>query len=239
MLKYILNIGISILTNMTKTICLHKQEKEDLVDTERTIDSYLDNAVNHDELNTFNRIGEILSYKNNGEMHPHEHSFVFLYIDRDLFKSYNSRKEWEKDKLAIRNPFTDLYGNNPVNIYDDTSFVKDTLDKSVNYEGIFVLDKTSNNIIHNGLIIPVDFGDLYPTFGVNDDIKLIEKTGYPKSNPPEIGTKSKAMLYFSVYHPDVSFMKFDGDCYIVKNGKVSYLHNGHDFNCSDLSSFLP
>ncbi|MFH1209949.1 MAG: hypothetical protein V1663_04125 [archaeon] len=226
---------------MAKILTLDKIRTENRIKTGRTIDSYVKNVIEPDEFMAFNRIGGILNYKRDGKNIPHLHSFVFLFVERALFEDYTSKKEGEKDKLVIRNPGIDIYGkmSTPTNIYSNSKIVKNTLDEAITHEGIFVLDRKSHNIIHNGLIIPVDFDDLYPAFGVKDDIKLIEKTGYPKSNPPEVGTKSKAMLYFSIYHPEVSFMKFDGDCYIIKQGKVAYLHEGNYFKNPDLSSLLP
>ncbi len=213
----------------------------DRIETGKTIDSYVNSIIEPDEFRAFNKLGEILNYKTKDGKNPlHEHSFVFLFIERALFKYYTSKKKGEKDKLNIRNPRTDICGKMtpPINIYNN--FIRiDMLYRAVNHEGIFVLDRTSGNITNNGLIIPIDFEDLYIKFGVNDDIKLIEKTGYPISNTPEIGTKSKAMLYFSIYHPEVSFMKFDGDCYIIKKGKVAYLHKENDFKNSGLSPLLP
>jgi len=234
-------MGISILKNMTKILTLSKTGTGNRIETGKTIDSYVKSVIEPDEFMTFNRIGGILNYKKDGKNIPHPHSFVFLFVERALFEDYTSKKEREKDKLSIRNPGVDIYGKigTPTNIYGNPKIVKNTLDEAITHEGIFVLDRKSHSIIHNGLIIPVDFDDLYPAFGVKDDIKLIEKTGYPSGNPPEIGTKSKAMLYFSIYHPEVSFMKFDGDCYIIKQGKVAYLHKGNYFKNSDLSPLFP
>jgi len=226
---------------MAKIITLDKIRTGNRIKKGITIDSYVKSVIEPDEFMAFNRIGGILNYKRDGKNIPNPHSFVFLFVERALFEDYTSKKEGEKDKLVIRNPGIDIYGNmgTPTNIYGNPKIVKNTLDEAITHEGIFVLDRKSHNIIHNGLIIPVDFDDLYPAFGVKDDIKLIEKTGYPSGNPPEIGTKSKAILYFSAYHEEVSFMKFDGNCYIIKQGKVAYLHKGNDFKNSDLSPFLP
>ncbi len=241
MLKYILNIGMDILKNMERILTLGKIRTRNIGETRGTIDSCVDSIIEPDEFMAFNRLGEVLSYEENGKIPQHEHSFVFLFIERALFEHYTSNKEGKKDKLVIRNPGIDIYGkmDTPVNIYDNPKIVKNTLDEAITHEGIFVLDRKSHNIIHNGLIIPVDFDDLYSVFGVKDDIKLIEKTGYPSGYPPEIGTKSKAALYFSIYHPEIPIMKFDGDSYIIKQGKVAYLHEENYFKNSDLSSFFP
>jgi len=232
---------------MTPVLASNKMKTEDRINTERTMDSidscvnsYRSNIITPEEFRAFNRLGEILSYEKNGRTPEHKHSFVFFFVEKALFENYTSKEEWEKDKLSITNPVTDIYGIIPINIYGDTKFVKNTLDEAITHEGIFVLDSKSHNIIHNGLILPVDTHDLYTNaFKVKNDIELIKKTDYPSGYPPEIGTKSKAALYFSIKHPEVSFMRFNGDSYIIKQGKVAYLHKENDFKNSDLSSFLP
>ena len=214
---------------------------EKIINEEKTPTSSKNKTIKYDVLEVFNHVGGILNYKKSdkenkiiediGELAKKsipslsQHSFAFLFIGTKSFSYYNSKNRDKKDKLNIRNPGVDIYGKIPVpiNIFNDNpEFVKDTLDEAIKHEGIFVLDRDSGNITNNGLIIPIDFEDLYTKFGVNDDIELIEKTGYPKRDPPEIGTKSKAMFYFSIYHPKVFFMRFNHHCYIIQKGRIIY-----------------
>ncbi len=227
--------------------------------TKETSSHYRNEIIEPDVLRAFHKLGEILSYKKSdkenkiiediGELAKKsipslsQESFAFLFIGARSFSYYNSKNRNKKDKLKIRNPGVDIYNlyndeGITVNIFkDDPEFVKHTLDEAIKHEGIFVLDRDSYNIPHNGLIIPIDFEDLYTKFGVNDDIELIEKTGYPKRDPLEIGTKSKAMLYFSIYHPKVLFMRFKHHCYIIQKGRIVYQCKKDDFK--DISKSLP
>ena len=215
---------------------------------EKRPSSYRNEIIEQDVLGAFNQVGMILNYKKSDKENKiiddiselakksipslSQHSFAFLFIGTKSFSYYNSKNRDKKDKLNIRNPVVDIYGKMsvPVNIFNDNpEFVKGTLDEAIKHEGIFVLDKDSGNIKNNGLIIPIDFEDLYTKFGANDDIELIEKTGYPVRDPPEIGTKSKAMFYFSIYHPQVSFMRFNNHCYIIQKGRIVYQCKKEDF----------
>lgn len=230
---------------------------EDIIKGKKETSShYRNEIIEPDVLRAFHKLGEILSYKKSdkenkiiediGELAKKslprfsEHSFAFLFIGTKSFSYYNSKNRDKKDKLNIRNPGVDIYGKMPVpiNIFNDNpEFVKDRFDKAIKHEGIFVLDRDSGNIRNNGLIVPIDYEDLYTKFDVNDDIELIEKTGYPKRNPPEIGTKAKAMLYFSIYHHQVSFMRFNNHCYIMQKGRIVYQCKKEDFK--DISKSLP
>jgi len=160
------------------------------------------------------------------------HTLSFLCITKYFFNKYFNSDN-EEDSICVTNPSIDIYEKEgPINIFKDPEpFVKMRLDGIRNHEGIGVLELDSYDITNNGLYIPsVSQIKLKKEFGIKDDIELIHKIGYPTDyqldqwpqniNPPEIGTKNKAMLSYSINHPGVSFIVLNKYGYIIQGGKI-------------------
>ncbi|MBA3064367.1 hypothetical protein FP803_02930 [Candidatus Woesearchaeota archaeon] len=153
----------------------------------------------------------------------------------------------------MTNHSIDIYEREgPANIFNGSElFVKKRLDEIRNCEGIGILDIDSYNITHNGLFIPpVSQIKLKKEFGIEDDIELIRKIGYPTDypldewpkdvKPPEIATKSKAMISYSKEHPkEISFIVMNKRGYIIQNGVLINKKTPEYFKGSCLSPLFP
>jgi len=220
------------------------------IETGKTIDVYVNEMIkpNLVVLNAFNVLGKIFycyqSEKEEKELDNLDkkakeklpgygrHTLSLLCITSDLFNKYFDSDN-EKDSICVTNPSIDIYEKEgPVNIFNNPKlFVKTRLDETRNCEGIGVLDINSYNITHNGLYIPpVSQIKLKKEFGIKDDIELINKIGYPTDypldewpkdvKPPEIGTRSKAMISYSKKHSEISFIVMNKHSYIVQDGII-------------------
>jgi len=162
------------------------------------------------------------------------HTLSFLCIPGNLFRHYLNAEN-EDDALFVTNPNIDINRfEGPVTLFgDQPAIINYRLNRARSHEGIIVLDTDSYTITHNGLFIPpTNPGRLRKEFKVRDDIELIRAVGYPldypleswpsEVKPPEIGTKTKAMLSYSMKHPEVAFIRMNEHCYIIHGGRVVY-----------------
>jgi len=150
-------------------------------------------------------------------------TLTFLCVDEGEFEYYS-----KSNKLVIPNSNIDVYNSDPSKIfYNNPTELKKKLNEARKHEGIFVFNTYTNEIIHNGVFLKVshDKMKVYREFSVENDYELIQKTGYLSDllktygERAELGSKSKAILYFSKVN-NATFMRFNNNCYIIKNGNV-------------------
>jgi hypothetical protein len=206
----------------------------------------LDKLVSKADKLAFNRLGElsrdgyIVKFfdKISNMIVPgyERQTLTFLCVSDGEYENYS-----KSNKLVIPNKNIDLYKDNPLNIFENGKESRMKINKARDHEGMCVFNKDRNEITHNGVFLKVshDKSKVYGEFKVENDYELIKKTGYLYNliklygENAELGSKSKAMLYFSKVN-DATFMRFNNNCYIIKKGKVVYSKKHRDFSLLSL-----
>jgi hypothetical protein len=206
----------------------------------------LDNLVRKADKSAFNKLGElskdgyIVKFfdKISEKIVPgyERQTLTFLCVGEGDYENYA-----KSNKLVIPNTNIDVYKDNPCNIFNDEVKSKKKLNEARSHEGILVFNTDTNEITHNGVFLKVshDKSKVYGAFEVENDYELIKKTGYLSDlidmygENAELGSKSKAMLYFSKAN-NATFMRFNNNCYIIKKGKVVYSKKHKEFRLLSL-----
>ncbi|MDD5086683.1 MAG: hypothetical protein PHV16_02930 [Candidatus Nanoarchaeia archaeon] len=201
----------------------------------------LDKLVSKEDKSIFNRLGELsrdgyivrfIDKLHEMKVPGHERqTLTFLCVDEGEYENYA-----RSNKLVILNNKIDIYNDQPCNVFDDGINPRQRINESRKHEGICVFNNKSNEIIHNGVFLKVshDKSKVYGEFGVENDYELIKKTDYLSDlielygEKAELGSKSRAMLYFSKVN-NATFMRFNNNCYIIKKGKVVYSKKHKEF----------